>query len=842
MDQISLNFIFAGVRTKQALGIFVSFMLAVSVLAKPACGQGSRADYERWETYVERTRDRIRWRSVEPHWLGPESSHFWYQLATAPGEHEFVLVDAVRGKRWLAFDHAALANALNDQLAERAATPQRLELRDLTFAEDAASCDFVFRRRLWRYELPTGPLTDRGPAPGLVPLNRVVVSRERADRRVSLRFENRLQQPLRMIWVTPDGDLRSYGQIEAASEQEISTYAGHTWVLANAQGSVVAAFSASQATDRAVIDRDTPRPKALSLRRVNRRRRTRRPGWESPDKRWRVSFADHNLIVSNLESEEEVARTSDGSGEDSYDGRVWWSPDSRHFVVMKTRPGEQRQISMIEAAPRGSIHSRVVTIDYAKPGDRLDRPRPVLFSVGDWEPRVIDDALFSHPFSLRDLRWHESSAGFSFLYNQRGHQRLRLISVDAQTAVPRLVIDEVSETFICYSSKTFLRRLDKSDEILWMSERSGWNHLYLIDARSGAVKSPITTGEWVVREVEHVDEERRQLWLRVGGFDRDQDPYHVHLIRVNFDGSGLTQLTPGDGYHRWRFSPDRRYLIDRYSRVDLPPVTQLVDAQSGERICQLESADASDLLATGWRPPQRFVAKGRDGTTDIHGIIVRPTNFDPRKRYPILEAIYAGPHSAFVPKEFGTHRGLYEMAELGFIVVKMDGMGTSHRSKAFHDVCWKNLGDSGFPDRISWIKAAAGEHPEMDLSRIGIWGGSAGGQSAMRALIAHGDFYHAASADCGCHDNRVDKIWWNEQWMGWPIGDHYAQQSNVTQAHRLRGELLLIWGELDRNVDPASSMQVGRCAGAGGQGFRASNHARRGAWRRRSPLCQTAAS
>jgi dipeptidyl aminopeptidase/acylaminoacyl peptidase len=148
------------------------------------------------------------------------------------------------------------------------------------------------------------------------------------------------------------------------------------------------------------------------------------------------------------------------------------------------------------------------------------------------------------------------------------------------------------------------------------------------------------------------------------------------------------------------------------------------------------------------------------------------------------------------------------MAELGFIVVKIDGMGTSNRSKTFHDVCWQNLGDSGFPDRIAWIRTAARQRPEMDLQRVGIWGGSAGGQSAMRALLAHGDFYHAAVADCGCHDNRVDKIWWNEQWMGWPIGPHYEEQSNVTQAHRLQGDLMLIWGELDRNVDPASTMQV----------------------------------
>jgi dipeptidyl aminopeptidase/acylaminoacyl peptidase len=202
------------------------------------------------------------------------------------------------------------------------------------------------------------------------------------------------------------------------------------------------------------------------------------------------------------------------------------------------------------------------------------------------------------------------------------------------------------------------------------------------------------------------------------------------------------------------------------------------------------------------------VAKGRDGKTDVYGVIFRPTRFDPARKYPVIEEIYAGPQGAFVPKSFRAYHKAQSVAELGFIVVKIDGMGTSHRSKRFHDVCWKNLADSGFPDRILWIRAAAEQRPYMDLTRVGIYGGSAGGQSALRALLGHGDFYQVAVADCGCHDNRMDKIWWNELWMGWPVGPHYAEQSNVTQAHKLQGKLLLIVGGKDRNVDPASTMQV----------------------------------
>jgi dipeptidyl aminopeptidase/acylaminoacyl peptidase len=220
--------------------------------------------------------------------------------------------------------------------------------------------------------------------------------------------------------------------------------------------------------------------------------------------------------------------------------------------------------------------------------------------------------------------------------------------------------------------------------------------------------------------------------------------------------------------------------------------------------------DCSPLQSSGWRAPERFQAKGRDGQTDIFGVILRPSHFDPQKKYPVIENIYAGPHGYFVPKEWNPGSSARALAELGFILVQIDGMGTNWRSRAFHDVAWKNLKDAGFPDRIAWIRAAAARYPEMDLTRVGIYGGSAGGQNALAALLHHGDFYHAAVADCGCHDNRMDKVWWNEAWMGWPVGPEYAEISNVVHASKLRGKLLLTVGELDENVDPSSTHQVVR--------------------------------
>jgi dipeptidyl aminopeptidase/acylaminoacyl peptidase len=228
----------------------------------------------------------------------------------------------------------------------------------------------------------------------------------------------------------------------------------------------------------------------------------------------------------------------------------------------------------------------------------------------------------------------------------------------------------------------------------------------------------------------------------------------------------------------------------------------------GALVCELEKASFRDPIDTATELPEPFVAKGRDGTTDIYGVIVRPDDFDPSQKYPIIEKIYAGPQSAYVPKGFSQLGQERAIANMGCIVVLIDGMGTSHRGKAFHDVCWKNLADAGFPDRIAWIKAAAEKYPYFDLTRVGVFGGSAGGQNAMRALIDHNDFYKVAVADCGCHDNRMDKTWWNEAWMGWPVDESYAASSNVDHAHRMEGKLLLIVGELDRNVDPASTMQV----------------------------------
>ncbi len=573
--------------------------------------------------------------------------------------------------------------------------------------------------------------------------------------------------------------------------------------------------------------KDSPPP--APERRRNRSRREGPPA-KSPDGKWEAVVRGHNLFLRDLKTEQERPLTFDANPDSSYardsqrdraiemeyDLRepetpapeVYWSPDSRRLVALRTKPGTQRTVYLVESSPKDQLQPKLQSYPYLKPGDEVPLRKPHLFDLEANQEIAIDDALFSNPWSIGDLRWSSNSSRFTFLYNQRGHQALRIVAVDARTGVTKPVVDERSATFICYSGKFFSEHLDDTGEIIWMSERDGWNHLYLYDAQTGQVKNQITTGEWVVRGVDHMDKERRQVWFRAGGIRPEQDPYYIHYCRVNFDGTGLTILTEGDGTHKAQFSPDRRFFIDTWSRVDLPPVNELRRSEDGQRVCRLEEADIAELPATGWRAPERFVAKGRDGVTDIYGVIHWPQKADPAKKSPVIESIYAGPQDSFVPKSFRSSHGQDELTRLGFVVVQIDGMGTSNRSKKFHDVCWKNLGDAGFPDRILWLKAAAAKYPRIDLTRVGIYGGSAGGQAALRALLAFGDFYRVGAADCGCHDNRMDKIWWNEQWMGWPIGPHYEEQSNVTQAHKLQGKLLLTVAELDKNVDPSSTMQV----------------------------------
>jgi dipeptidyl aminopeptidase/acylaminoacyl peptidase len=559
-----------------------------------------------------------------------------------------------------------------------------------------------------------------------------------------------------------------------------------------------------------------PGPRAGAGLGVGRRLRDDRPRL-SPDGRWEALVNNYNIVIRQPGTRALTRLSTDGSEGNYYDiASIAWSPDSTKIAAYRVKPGYRREVHYVESSPEDQLQPKHSTLLYAKPGDVLDVDQPLLFHVGTKQQMVVDNALFPSAYANSELVWRKDSRAFTFEYNQRGHQVYRVIEVDAATADARAIISEEPETFFNYrtangslsdSGKRFRYDIDDGKEVIWMSERDGWNHLYLVDG-SGKVKNQITKGQWVVRGVQHVDPVARQIWFSAGGMYPGKDPYFAHYYRINFDGSGLTTLTTVDANHTLAYTQDMKFYVDTYSRIDLAPVVELRSASDNRLVNTLEKGDVGELTKAGWKAPEVFVAKGRDGATDIWGVIIRPSNFDPAKKYPVIENIYAGPQGSFVPKSFAAYNQMMSQAELGFIVVQIDGMGTSNRSKAFHDTAWMNLGDAGFPDRILWHKAAAAKYPSYDITRVGIYGGSAGGQNALGGLLFHPEFYKAGIAYAGCHDNRMDKIWWNEQWMGWPLGPQYSASSNVDNAYRLEGDLLLVVGELDSNVDPSSTMQV----------------------------------
>ncbi|MCH7415436.1 S9 family peptidase [Belliella sp. R4-6] len=530
---------------------------------------------------------------------------------------------------------------------------------------------------------------------------------------------------------------------------------------------------------------------------------------KSEDKTQEAFIRDYNVFVKDISTGKVKQLTFDGMPGEYYSSTIHWSSDSKKIALFKFRPSEVRKLTLIASAPEDQFQPKVFERDYLKPGDALPIRTPVVIDVETGNSFLADISQMNKQYALSRLKWNKESNAITWEYNERGHQRYTIFEMDAKNGKVRALIEELSETFIDYSGKNFRKDLDEKNQIIWASERDGWRHLYLIDSKNGKVINQITKGEWVVRDVLHVDEVKSLIYFTASGKNKGEDPYHTHLYSIGLDGKGLVALTKEDANHEITLSEDKKYFVDKYSRQDLAPITVIKDTRNGKIISNLEEANVEQLEKAGWKAPEIFAAKGRDGETDIWGLIIKPSNFDPSRKYPVIEYIYAGPHSSHVPKSFNpNYYGLNELAELGFIVVQIDGMGTSNRSKGFHDVAWKNLKDAGFPDRILWMQAAQKDRSYMDLERVGIFGTSAGGQNSTGALLFFPEFYKVAVSSCGCHDNRMDKIWWNEQWMGLPTGDHYQACSNVSNAKNLEGKLLLMVGEIDDNVDPASTYQL----------------------------------
>jgi dipeptidyl aminopeptidase/acylaminoacyl peptidase len=555
----------------------------------------------------------------------------------------------------------------------------------------------------------------------------------------------------------------------------------------------------------------------------------------SPDKK-RVSFIrDFNLWVRDVATGKETQLTSDGVKDFGYatDNAGWarsdrpvilWSLDSKKIATFQQ---DQRGVGEMFLVETKVGHPNLQAWKYPLPGDEvvttiqrviidLDGPRIVRLQMPpDQHRSSLCDNLVCRGGEWADVQWSPDAAHLAFVSTSRDHKREQLRIADAATGTVRDVLEEIVSTF--YESgngSVNWRYLPASNEVIWFSERDNRGHLYLYDLETGRLKNQITAGEWNVTQLLRIDEKNRMLYFLGVGREKGRDPYFIHLYRVGFNGKNLSLLTPEDAAHDVAMSPSGRFFVDSYSKPDAAPVAVLRDAD-GKPIIALEKADISRLLASGWKPPVPFTVKARDGVTDLYGLMFKPTNFDPGKKYPIINHIYPGPQTGSVgSRAFSAARGdTQALAELGFIVVEIDGMGTPWRSKKFHEAYYGDMGDNTLPDQVTGMKQLAQRYPWIDIDRAGIYGHSGGGYAAADAMFRYPDFFKVGISEAGNHDNREYEDDWGEKWQGLlehkPDGTtNYDNQANQNLAKNLKGHLLLAHGTMDNNVPPYNTLLV----------------------------------
>ena len=563
----------------------------------------------------------------------------------------------------------------------------------------------------------------------------------------------------------------------------------------------------------------------------------------SPDGRWVAFLRDHNLFVRSTASHEEIQLTTDGRADFDYGSHaganlsyvsdqishekfppvVLWSHDSKRIL---TELLDQRQVGLQyllqSVPPDGSVRPILWPFRLPLPGEAVPTVQIVIFDIATRSRVTVEGdpllALYTTPLELNQIQWSDDDTRVYIVDLQRGLHSWILRGADPRTGITRTIIEERNPTFVPTADGEHLfadgiRFIDNGAGLVSYSERDGWGHLYLYDAKTGMLNHQITHGAWLVRALLWVDERDRKVYFTAGGREPGRDPYFRHLYRINLDGSNIELLSPEDADHEIFVSPGGHYFVDNYSRVDLPP-TSVLRSADGRVILTLEKADISRLITAGWKPPERFSAKAADGTTDLYGVIFRPSGFDASNSYPVIDCIYPGPQSIRTPKSFmdSSQPAIGEpesLAELGFVTVTVDGRGTPFRSKPFHDVSYGHMGQAGnLEDHIAVIRQLAKRYPYMDLNRVGIIGHSAGGYAAARAILSYPDFYKVAVSGAGLHDLRGYNADWGEIYQGLPNGSNYSNTANKDLAANLKGKLLLIIGDMDDNVPPALTFQL----------------------------------
>jgi dipeptidyl-peptidase-4 len=554
----------------------------------------------------------------------------------------------------------------------------------------------------------------------------------------------------------------------------------------------------------------------------------------SPDGKRAAFIRDYNLWVRDVASGKETRLTTDGVKDFGYatDNAGWstsdrpiilWSPDSKKIATYQQ---DQRGVGEMYLVDTRVGHPNLRAWKYPLPGDQtvttiqrviidVDGPRVVRLQMPPDQHRssLCDDVACRGDWG--DVQWSADATHLAFLSTSRDHKHEQLRIADAATGAVRDVLEETVATFFeSGNGRVNWRYLPASNEIIWFSERDNWGQLYLYDLETGKLKNQITGGEGNVTELLRVDEKNRVLYFLGVGREKGRDPYFVHLYRVGFDGRSLALLTPENATHEVSLAPSGRFFVDSYSRPDVPPVAVLRDTD-GKLVSTLEKADISRLLAAGWRPPVPFTVKARDGVTDLYGLMFQPTSLDQTKKYPIVNHIYPGPQTGSVgSRSFSPSRtDTQALAELGFIVVEIDGMGTPWRSKKFHEAYYGDMGDNTLPDQVAGMRQLAERYPWIDLARAGIYGHSGGGYAAADAMFRYPDFFKVGISEAGNHDNRIYEDDWGEKWQGLlkrnPDGTtNYDNQANQNLAKNLKGHLLLAHGTMDNNVPPYNTLLV----------------------------------
>ncbi len=548
----------------------------------------------------------------------------------------------------------------------------------------------------------------------------------------------------------------------------------------------------------------------------------------SPDGTKVAFIRDWNLWMRDLTTKKETQLTVDGIKDFGYatDNAGWthsdraillWSPDSKKIATFQQ---DQRGASDMYLVTTNVGAPKLEQWKYPLPGEPIATIQRVIIDTE--VPKVIrlqmppdahrstlcDDISCGGDFT--DNEWSADSSKLAFVSSSRDHKQANLRVADAVSGeVTDIYEEKVPTQYESGQGAANWRYLPASNEFIWYSEKDNWGHLYLYDLRSGKLKTQITKGDFVVTQLVKVDEKNRVLYFNANGREAGQDPYFSHFYRVDFDGKNLKLLTPEDGNHQILISDDGKNFVDTYSKPDVPPTSVLRD-MTGKSIAVLEKTDISRLTASGWKPPTPITVKSRDGKWDLYGLMFTPTNLDPKKKYPVVNYVYPGPQGGGVgSRSFVASRSDHQaVAELGFVVVVIDGTCNPDRSKAFHDACYGDMADNTLPDQIAGIKQLAEKYPYIDINRVGIWGHSGGGFATAAAMFRYPDFYKVGISESGNHDNRNYEDDWGERYIGLLNGDNYEKQANQIYAKNLKGKLLLAHGGMDDNVPPYNTYLV----------------------------------